>query len=84
MAFVAMPEFRAEPGVVTYQLSQVVGKDTQFITYEKFRAEESLEEHLAFPPINPILDFLQTSITNPPFENGLHKLTEFAPLIREE
>lgn len=34
---VAMPQFRSEPGVVTYQLSQFENDPTQFVTYEKFR-----------------------------------------------
>lgn len=76
---IAMPKFRGEPGVVTYQLSQMVGDDTKFFTYEKFRNENALQAHLVFPPTQPILDYLHTSITNPPFENGLHKLVQFAP-----
>lgn len=80
---IAMPEFRSEPGVVTYQLTQIKEDDTKFITYEKFRNADALQEHLKFPPTQPVLDYLHTSIVNPPFENNIHKLTEFAPLIRE-
>jgi quinol monooxygenase YgiN len=76
----AMPQIRGEAGVVTYQLTQVQEGDSKFITYEKFRSEQALQDHLKLPFLAPILDFLHTSITNPPFEQGLHKLTEFAPL----
>ncbi len=80
---VAMPQFRSEPGVVTYQLSQVLGKDTKFVTYEKFRSEEAFQYHLKFPPIKPVIDYLHTSIKEQPFEKGLHTLVEFAPLTRD-
>jgi len=76
----AMPQIRGEAGVVTYQLTQVQGADDRFITYEKFRSAQALQDHLKLPFLAPILDFLHTSITNPPFEQGLHKLTELAPL----
>lgn len=75
----AMPQIRGEAGVVTYQLTQVAGTEDKFITYEKFRSEQALQDHLKLPFLAPILDFLHTSITNPPFEQGLHKLTKFAP-----
>ncbi|WP_195760072.1 antibiotic biosynthesis monooxygenase [Flavobacterium sp. LC2016-23] len=80
---IAMPQFRSEPGVVTYQLSEIEGDDTKFVTYEKFRSNDAFQYHLNFPPIKPVLDYLQTSITNPPFQNGLHNLIEFAPMTRE-
>jgi quinol monooxygenase YgiN len=80
---VAMPQFRSEPGVVTYQLSQVLGEDTKFVTYEKFRSEGAFQYHLKFPPIKPVIDYLHTSIKEQPFEKGLHTLVEFAPLARE-
>jgi quinol monooxygenase YgiN len=79
----AMPQFRNEAGVVTYQLSQLKEDATQFVTYEKFRNEEAFQYHLKFPPVKPIIDFLETNIENPPFQSGLHRLIEFAPLIRE-
>ncbi|GAB4029164.1 antibiotic biosynthesis monooxygenase [Spirosoma jeollabukense] len=79
----AMPAIRSEAGVITYQLTQLDGAETRFLTYEKFRNAEALQTHLKFPPVGPILDFLHTSITNPPFEKGLHKLTLFAPMSRE-
>jgi quinol monooxygenase YgiN len=80
----AMPQFRSEPGVVTYQLSEIEGDDTQFVTYEKFRSEEAFQYHLKFPPIQPVIDYLNTSIKRPPFQNGIHNLIEFAPLKREK
>ncbi|UFH57562.1 putative quinol monooxygenase [Spirosoma sp. KNUC1025] len=79
----AMPAIRSEAGVITYQLTQLEGVETRFLTYEKFRNPEALQTHLVFPPVEPILDFLHTSITNPPFEQGLHKLTLFAPISQE-
>jgi quinol monooxygenase YgiN len=79
----AMPLFRSEPGVVTYQLSEIEGDGTRFLTYEKFRSEEAFQYHLKFPPIQPVLDYLNTSIKKPPFQNGIHNLVEFAPLTRE-
>ena len=78
-----MPQFRSEPGVVTYQLSEIEGDDTQFVTYEKFRSQDAFQYHLSLPPIKPVIEFLETSIKNPPFQNGLHNLIEFAPLTRE-
>ena len=80
---VAMPKFRSEAGVVTYQLSQVQGEDTRFVTYEKFRNQGAFQYHLNFPPIKPVINYLQTSIKKPPFQTGLHTLVEFAPLTRE-
>ncbi|MBL0741150.1 antibiotic biosynthesis monooxygenase [Chryseolinea lacunae] len=79
----AMPQFRNEPGVVTYQLSQLEMDSTQFVTYEKFRNEDAFQYHLKFPPIQPVIDYLNTSIKKQPFQAGLHRLIEFAPLIRK-
>lgn len=79
----AMPEFRSEPGVVTYQLSEIEGNETQFVTYEKFRSNDAFQYHLRFPPIKPVIEYLETGTQNPPFQNGLHNLIEFAPLTRE-
>lgn len=79
----ALPEFRNEPGVVTYQLSQVEADSTQFVTYEKFRSKEAFQYHLDFPPILPVINYLNTSIKKQPFQQGLHTLIEFAPLNRE-
>jgi len=80
---IAMPQFRSEPGVVTYQLSEIEGDETQFVTYEKFRSNDAFQYHLNFPPIKPVIEYLETSIKKPPFQNGLHNLIEFAPLTRE-
>jgi quinol monooxygenase YgiN len=74
----AMPEFRSEPGVITYGLSQLENDRTQFVTYEKFRNEDGFKYHLNFPPIQPVLDYLNTSIKKQPFQAGLHRLV---PLI---
>lgn len=79
----AMPQFRSEPGVITYQLSQLEADSSQFVTYEKFRNEDAFQYHLKFPPIQPVIDYLNTSIKKQPFQDGLHKLIEFAPVIRE-
>ena len=79
----AMPQFRSEPGVINYQLSQLEEDGTQFVTYEKFRNEDAFQYHLNFPPIQPVIDYLNTSIKKQPFETGLHRLIEFAPVIRQ-
>ncbi|MFT3912309.1 MAG: antibiotic biosynthesis monooxygenase [Ferruginibacter sp.] len=76
----AMPEFRSEPGVINYQLSQSEDDSSLFVTYEKFRNEEAFQYHLNFPPIKPVIDYLNTSIKKQPFQTGLHRLIEFAPL----
>ncbi|WJS94577.1 antibiotic biosynthesis monooxygenase [Flavobacterium johnsoniae] len=80
---IAMPQFRSEPGVVTYQLSEIEGDETEFVTYEKFRSNDAFQYHLNFPPIKPVIEYLETSIKKPPFQNGIHNLIEFAPLTRE-
>jgi quinol monooxygenase YgiN len=79
----AMPQFRSEPGVIAYQLSQLEGDSTQFVTYEKFRDENAFQYHLKFPPIQPVIDYLETSIKRQPFQTGIHRLIEFAPLTRD-
>lgn len=79
----AMPHFRGEQGVINYQLSQLEEDSTQFVTYEKFRNEDAFQYHLNFPPIQPVIDYLNTSIKKQPFEKGLHRLIEFAPVIRQ-
>jgi quinol monooxygenase YgiN len=76
---VAMPKFRSEPGVVTYQMSEFSEDGGQFVTYEKFRNEAAFQYHLNFPPIVPVIDYLNTSIKNPPFQDSVHRLIEFAP-----
>lgn len=79
----AMPQFRSEKGVVTYQLSQFKEDKTKFVTFEKFRDDDAFQFHLKFPPIQPVLDYLNTSIKKQPFQDGIHTLIEFAPLTRE-
>jgi quinol monooxygenase YgiN len=79
----AMPQFRSEPGVINYQLSQLEEDSTQFVTYEKFRNDEAFQYHLKFPPIQPVIDYLNTSIIKQPFQTGLHRLVEFAPVKRK-
>lgn len=75
----AMPKFRSEPGVIAYGLSQFEDDRTQFVTYEKFRNEDAFKYHLNFPPIQPVLDYLNTSIKAQPFQRGLHRLVPLAP-----
>lgn len=79
----AMPKFRSEAGVVNYQLSQLESDKSQFVTFEKFRSKEAFQYHLNFPPIQPVIDFLNTSIKKQPFQDGLHTLIEFTPLSRQ-
>lgn len=79
----AMPQFRSEPGVISYQLSQLEEDSSQFVTYEKFRSEEAFQYHLKYPPIHPVIDYLNTSIKQQPFQTGLHRLIEFAPVKRQ-
>jgi len=74
----AMPQFRSEPGVINYQLSQLENDSTQFVTYEKFRNEAAFQYHLSFPPIQPVIGYLNTSIKKQPFQTGLHRLIAFA------
>jgi len=76
---IAMPQFRSEPGVITYQLSELEEDDTQFVTYEKFRSNEAFQYHLNFPPIKPVIDYLNTSIKKQPFQTGLHRLIALLP-----
>jgi quinol monooxygenase YgiN len=79
----AMPKFRSEPGVINYQLSQLEEDSTQFVTYEKFKNEDAFKYHLNFPPIQPVIDYLNTSIKKQPFQTGLHRLIEFAPATHQ-
>ncbi|MBF4493171.1 antibiotic biosynthesis monooxygenase [Flavobacterium sp. MR2016-29] len=79
----AMPQFRNESGVVTYQLSELKEDNTQFVTFEKFRSKDAFQYHLNFPPIQPVINYLNTNIKKQPFQDGIHTLIEFAPLTRE-
>jgi len=76
----AMPAFRSETGVINYQLSRFESDNTKFVTYEKFRSDAAFEYHLNFPPIKPVIDYLNTSIKKQPFQDGIHRLIAFAPL----
>ena len=76
----AMPQFRSEAGVINYQLSQLEDDSTLFVTYEKFRNEGAFQYHLTFPPIQPVIDYLNTSVKRLPFQTGLHRLVAFAPV----
>lgn len=78
----AMPAFRKEAGVIVYQLSQSAADKTKFATYEKFRSQEAFQYHLQFPPVEPVVQYLRTSIKEQPFEKGLHRLIQFAPLYQ--
>ncbi|WP_343674501.1 antibiotic biosynthesis monooxygenase family protein [Chitinophaga sp.] len=73
----AMPQFRSEPGVINYQLSQLEEDSTRFVTYEKFRNEGAFQYHLNFPPIQPVINYLNSSIKQQPFQAGLHRLIRF-------
>lgn len=79
----AMPAFRSEPGVINYQLSRFEPDETKFVTYEKFRNEVAFQYHLNFPPVQPVIDYLNTSIREQPFQKGLHRLIAFAPVDDE-
>jgi len=72
----ALPPFRSQPGVIAYQLSRIEGEVTKFVTYEKFRSPEAFQAHLNFPPIKPVLGYLETSIRKQPFQAGLRLLVE--------
>lgn len=78
----AMPQFRSEPGVINYQISQLENDSNRFVTYEKFKNEDAFQYHLNFPPIRPVIDFLNTSIVQQPFQIGLHRLIPFPSNIR--
>lgn len=79
----AMPAFRGQPGVVTYQLSRIENEDAKFVTFEKFRSDEAFAAHLEFSATKPVVDYLHAKSKRQPFQEGLHVLIEFAPLLRE-
>ena len=79
----AMPAFRGEKGVINYQLSRFIADSTKFVTYEKFRSDDAFQYHLNFPPIQPVIDYLNTSIKTQPFQAGIHRLIQFAPVMAE-
>lgn len=53
--------------------------NTKFVTYEKFKNEAGFRYHLKFVPVNPIIDFLNSSIKEQSFQKGLKRLVQFAP-----
>jgi quinol monooxygenase YgiN len=71
--------FRQEPGVLLFQLGQIVDRKTSFVVYKKFHDREAFQYHLKDPALEPVMKFLQTSIMDPPFEKGYHHLIQFAP-----
>lgn len=73
----AMPQLRSTDGIVIYQLSQFLDNKTRFVTFEKFRDDAVFQAHLKYPLIVPIIQFLQTSIQDPPFESHFHRLIKF-------
>jgi quinol monooxygenase YgiN len=75
-----MATLRHEPGVLTFQFSQVADHKTKFIVYKQFRSWDTFQYHLKDPALEPVIKFLQTSIKEPPFEKGYHHLIQFAPL----
>lgn len=79
----AMPALRGQPGVVTYQLSQIENESAKFVTFEKFRSDAAFAAHLEFPATKTIVDYLLTKSERQPFQQGLHTLIEFAPLTRD-
>ncbi|MBO9567166.1 MAG: hypothetical protein J7621_30615 [Niastella sp.] len=68
------------PDVLIFLLSQLCYHKTRFIIYKKVRNWEAFRHHLKDPTLEPVLQFLQTSIKDPPFEKGYHYLIQFAPL----
>lgn len=72
-----MPVLRQAPGVLLFQLSQIVAHKTRFVVYKKLRNWETFQYHLKEPALAPLMKFLQTSIAAPPFENGYHHLIQF-------
>ncbi|SFO32680.1 Quinol monooxygenase YgiN [Chitinophaga sp. YR627] len=72
-----MPVIRRAPGVLLFQLSQIVAHKTRFVVYKKLRNWDTFQYHLKEPALAPLMQFLQTSIAVPPFENGYHHLIQF-------
>lgn len=75
-------ELRNEPGLLIFRLSQFTNDVTRFVVYKKFRNKDSFRLHLSSPAIVPVINFLQTSVKEQPFEKGYRHLIEFAPGIR--
>ncbi|ACU57767.1 putative quinol monooxygenase [Chitinophaga pinensis] len=72
-----MPVLRQTPGVLWFQLSQLISHKTRFVVYKKLRNWDTFQYHLKEPALTPLMKFLQTSVAIPPFENGYHHLIQF-------
>lgn len=77
---VLLSAFLNEPGMLTFQLSQLSYHKTRFVVYKKFRDWDAFRYHLKDPALEPVIKFLQTSIKEPPLEKGYHRLIQFAPV----
>ncbi len=75
-----MPVLRKSAGVLSFQLSQITTHKTRFVVYKKLRNWDTFQYHLKEPALAPLMEFLQTSIAEPPFENGYHHLIQFGQL----
>lgn len=75
-----MSSLRHKPGILAFQFSQVARHKTRFIIYKQFPNWDTFQYHLKDPVLGPVIEFLQTSIKDPPFEKGYHHLIQFAPL----
>lgn len=75
-----MPALQKSPGLLLFQLNQVVNHKTQFVIYKKFSNWDTFQYHLKEPALDPVMKFLQTSIKEYPFENGYHHLIQFGQL----
>lgn len=69
--------FQEHPDVLKFWLSEVAGRKNRFVVYKKFRNRDAFQSHLKDPAVMPVIAFLQTSVTEPPFEKGYHHLIEF-------
>ena len=76
---VLLSAFRNEPGVLLFQLSQVAYHKYRFIVFKKFRNWDAFKYDLTDPALEPVIQFLQRSIKQPPFEKGYHHLIQFSP-----
>lgn len=75
-----MSVFRNEPGVLLFQLSNVIYEKTKFIVCKQFRDRDTFLYHLKDPAFQPVISFLQSSVKEHPYEKGYHHLIQFAPL----
>jgi quinol monooxygenase YgiN len=75
--------FQNDQGLLILRLSRFINDLTRFVVCKKFRNKESFQSHLRSPAISPVMQFLQTSIKEQPFEKGYRHLIEFAPIIHK-